>query len=80
MIYLIYYPPIRYRAMEAPQDQKRLPPHIDQVWLEKLLISARCQEAVARRDTLLREIETLNEPCRDAYMRHRYREIMKMMQ
>ena len=66
--------------MEAPSDQERRPLHIDQVWLEKFLISVRCQEAMVRRGEILRNIENLNEPCRAAYLRHRYEEIKKMMQ
>ncbi len=50
---------------------------IDQVWATRFLISARCQNAAAERDSLLRQSETLSPPCRDEYLRHRRREVIK---
>ena len=53
--------------------------NIDQVWVERFLISTRCQNAAAERERLLCQIETLSPPCRDEYLRHRRVEIIKQL-
>jgi hypothetical protein len=61
------------------EGEEHRPRHIDQVWAERLLIAARCQEAVAERERTLRRIEALSQPCRDEYLRHRRNELIKQM-
>ncbi len=61
------------------ESQERRPRHIDQVWAERFLIAVRCQNAAAERERGMRRIEALNEPCREAYLRHRRGEIIKEM-
>jgi hypothetical protein len=61
------------------EGEARRPRHVDQVWVEKFLIAVRCQDAMAERERTLRQIEALNQPCRDLYLRHRRQEIIKHM-
>ena len=59
--------------------EERRPRHIDQVWAENFLIAVRCQEAAAARERMLRQFESLSQPCRDEYAKHRMAEILKAM-
>ena len=59
--------------------EERRPRHIDQVWAENFLIAVRCQEAAAVRERMLRQFESLSQPCRDEYAKHRMAEILKAM-
>ena len=59
--------------------EERRPRHIDQVWAERFLIAVRCQEAAAVRERMLRQFESLSQPCRDEYAKHRMSEILKAM-
>ena len=59
--------------------EERRPRHIDQVWAERFLIAVRCQEAAAVRERMLRQFESLTQPCRDEYAKHRMGEILKAM-
>jgi hypothetical protein len=61
------------------EGEARRPRHVDQVWTEKFLIAVRCQEAMAERARTLRQIEALNPPCREQYLRHRRDEIIKQV-
>jgi hypothetical protein len=59
--------------------EERRPRSIDAVWAENFLISVRCQEAAAVRERMLRQFESLTQPCRDEYAKHRMGEILKAM-
>jgi hypothetical protein len=57
-------------------EDERRPRHIDQVWADKFLIAARCQEAMVKRERTLHRIEALSQPCRDEYLQHRHQQII----
>ena len=59
--------------------EERRPRSIDAVWAENFLIAVRCQEAAAVRERMLRQFESLTQPCRDEYAKHRTGEILKAM-